>query len=656
MRYDNWFPRAKPTGSDLSDVISGEFFSDNDKPALPLVREALQNAIDAGKESKDPKSVVRVRIAHYTGDLALSAADAARWFGELRPHVNAEGNGLKEAPDVNKERCDFLVVEDFGTCGLTGDVTSDTIAGKQNNFVDFMRSDGRTRKSAGEQGSWGVGKNVFPRCSRINAFLICTNREDDRQSLVMGKCILKMRVVDQTVFSPQIYFASSWKSDEPPRPIDCQETISDLCATFRLQRNQDAGLSIVVPWTYDSLNAHQILEAVVSEYYYAILANDLCVTVELNGEPIEIAAGTIESIAEEHDSLRNYVPLIRLAKYALEQGDFDRITLTNHPPADGSQKWTPDLLTADECETIRSRLLEGQRVALRVPLHIVRSKGNEGIGPESTYFDVYLEPDETSKSVLKPAFFRERLCINEIQRASGASKIRALVTVEDKPLATLLRAAEPPNHSDWKAGTSNFKGNYVNGNHVVTFVKDSVRSIATFARSADDKPDATIAIDYFSLPEDAGEAPKPKSKPKPKENPDDSETPDPEIPPAKPKRYRISDEASGFRVGPGDDGTDPPKTLNVTMAYDVFSGSPWKLYEPADFDLTAKGRSGIDIAVGGDATATVCGPNKLQLDIHSRSFEVYVTGFDENRDLIVSARAAEEVSDGDSPDELHETD
>src|SRR5690606_2173190 len=103
---------------------------------------------------------------------------ASRWFGSLREHLDAKGNGLKDVPAPG-ENCDYLVVEDFGTTGLTGDTESDQVDGQQNNFVDFLRSDGRTRKGEGDRGSWGVGKNVFPRASRINGYIAYTVRHDD---------------------------------------------------------------------------------------------------------------------------------------------------------------------------------------------------------------------------------------------------------------------------------------------------------------------------------------------------------------------------------------------------------------------------------------------------------------------------------------------
>jgi len=640
-----WYPRLHKPDDPLSNPISGEFFSDNASPALPLVREALQNAIDAGKNVNREGEPIRVRIAlsDRKSGRALSAAVADRWFGGLRKHNALKGNGLTDAPGAD-EPCGFLVVEDFGTSGLTGDIRSYSVGERANNFVDFLKGDGLTRKSSGAQGSWGVGKNVFPRSSRINAYIAFTVRHDDRRRLMMGKSILKIRVLDGEQYRPDSYLAASWDEGQVPYPVEDAGSIDQLINDFGLKRREEPGLSLVMPWVFDSVRPEELLDAVVAEYYYAILAGTLCVTLEAAGEKIELSADSLSGLVADREELSKYAKNIDLASWSQKVQDAERIVLASSPAAGGAQQWIPDLLGEDEKELIKNRLLNQERVALRVPLHIVKSKNNGGGGPVPTYFDVFLESDDELSGETKPVFFREQLCINKVHRVGGAHKVRSLIIIEDEPLATMLRAAEPPNHSDWVAGTSNIKGQYIKGGPVITFVKTAVRSLVGFARASDEKPDATIAIDYFAKPAPEGNAPPKPAQKKKKPGGDPEEQEMPELTPKK-KRFNLSQIEGGFRITPGEEGAELPKSISVTMAYDVFSGSPWNLYDTADFDLT---KQGITLACSGGANASAAEPNKLKIDIDSSPFEVFVTGFDTNRDLIVQARSSRGVSDGDS--------
>jgi hypothetical protein len=653
MAYLEWHGRKKTRGDDISDVISGEFFPDDDRPSLPLVREALQNAIDAGRTVDRGSDPVRVRIALRTQDSTIPQAVAKSWFQGLWPHVSAERNGLKDAPEL-VEPCGVLVVEDFGTVGLTGDVASDEIDGAQNNFVDFLRSDGRTRKTAGEQGSWGVGKNVFPRCSRINSYIAFTVRRDDGRHLLMGKCVLKIRRVGGDQYQPPIYLCESWERSEVPMPHHDPLIIAQFCEEFPVSRRNEPGLSLVMPWVNGTIRPEDIIQDIVSQFYPPILAGQLHVELDLNGELLNLTSRTLLGLASSRESLASIRPHIELASWAQSRSSADHLVIL--PPSDpaGPQRWDRAMIP----ESIRSKIAETleqrRRVAVRVPIHTRRAGGT----PVRTHLSVYLEHDDSPQPDSRPRFFREMLCINEVRRAAGAARTRALVLIEDQPLAELLRNAEPPNHSDWTASTANFKGSYVHGNHVVTFVKSSVRSLMALVRGADGVPDARIAIDYFSKRGDQQAAKQPERHRRTKDEPasaDVEPAPEPPSPPPPtPKQYRLTELETGFSIRSCETARESRLCLCITMAYDVLAGSAWKQYEPADFDLTREDRSQITIAASSGTVVEVVGTNRLLMRAEARSFALAVTGFDPNRDLIVSVRPIEENADDDSTVELHE--
>jgi len=636
-----WYFREKRTGDDISDPITGEFFADGslENPSTALVREALQNALDAGKGMERDGDPVRVRISIQRDSHAATAKVAQDWFGTLGKHLHAPNNGLRDRPGAD-EPCDYLVVEDFGTSGLTGDTESDSADGARNNFVDFLRSDGRTRKEAGDRGSWGVGKNVFPRSSRINAFIAFTVRADDGRRIVMGKSILKIRTVDGVQYQPSCYLGSSWNPDEVPRPLDDPATIARIQRDFVVTRQYEPGLTLIIPWLDAEIRYRDVLDAVVRQYYFAILGGALEVELQNNSEVLLLTAVNLV------DKVRSEVPefgeAVELARWALSPDARDPLELLP-PSPEGPQRWGADLIPEALREAVNSALVNRERLALRVPIHVRKV----GEAAQSTWFDIYLEHHDGDR-VIRPSFFREQLAISGVKRAVGVPKVRALVVIEDQPLADLLRAAEPPNHTDWDMKTANFRHQYRDGNHVITFVKSAVKELLTHVRTGDDEPDLTIAIDFFGVPE-PGAVPEGRKDGKKGKEPQQKFG---GVEPS-PRTYSVHLVNGGFAIKPTGSGKLPEKII-VAVAYDVLTGSPWKLYEPADFDLTRRDRSGLAITADGALDYRVLEPNRLELRPQADNFEFRVTGFDPNRDVIVRAYHRKEVPVGDTAAELHE--
>lgn len=639
-----WHFRAKHPGDDITDPITGEFFADGsiENPATALVREALQNALDAGKPVERAGAPVRVRVALYRGAHALTANAAARWFDTLWSHLTIRGNGLRDAPAPD-EPCDHLVVEDFGTSGLTGDTESDSADGVRNNFVDFLRSDGRTRKAAGDRGSWGVGKNVFPRSSRINAFVAYTVRQDDGRRLVMGKSILKIRRVAGKQYQPACYLGASWKPMEVPRPREDEAVEARLRNDFNVTRTNETGLSVVIPWPDTDIQFTDLFRAVVTQFYYAILAGGLSVTLVDNGTEISLTQLTLPG--QVRDRWPDLAPAVELAQWSLQESS--RLMLEAPPPED-PQKWAPELVTLESRIAISDLLVRRERAAVRIPLH-VRESGSRT--PDPTFFDVFLEHHDGDR-ILAPSFFREQLAISSVKRAVGVPRIRALVVVDDRPLAELLRAAEPPNHTDWDIKTANFKNVYRDGNHVVTFVKSAVKQFMGYVRAGDESPDATVAMDFFAVL-DRDESSPPGGRRR-KEKSGDQPPPVFTGVEARPRPFIIDRITNGFVVRRGDPLAPLPQVLYITMAYDVLFGSPWKQFEPADFDLTRRDRTGLTAEASGAVSYKALEPNRIQLRLDGADFEFRVSGFDPNRDLIVRAYNPRERVHAHTPTELHE--
>lgn len=645
-----WHFRERRPGDDYSNPISGEFFSDGslDSPASALVREALQNADDAGRGIERGSAPVHVRITLHSGNCALPSSVGRTWFEYLLPHLRSSDSGIRREciPDLHKPM-DCLLVEDFGTCGLTGDYLADRVDGGRNNFVDFMRSDARHHEQKDSLGSWGVGKNVFPRSSRVNAFVAFTTRHEDMKTIAMGKCILQIRNVEGRSYQPSCYLAASWDSDKVPHPITDANQLVSIRRDFCLTRCGEPGLSVAIPWLDPDITFDSIREAVLSQFYFAILADSLRVTLSNGSETIDLNSDSLMTYSAASKELS---PIVALASRALRFCDQDRFHLSPPPSREAAQKWGEELIDPAIRDAINSRLQNREVVTVRAHLAIrpkARPKATPSI-PAS--FDIYLEHADGERR-LKPAFFRKDLLISNPKGAPGAPGVRAMVVVDDGPLAELLRAAEPPNHTDWDPKTRGFKDLYYHGPGVIQFVKRSVVELMGLVRASANKPDPSIALDFFSLPEPNARAFAGRRATK-------RDGSGAEVVQVDRKevisRFTIADVQDGFAIRPGSSEADPPATLLVEVAYDVLNGIPWKQWEPADFYF-GLGPEALPVRAEGGAKVLGYRDNSFRLRISSRPFEVLVTGFDPNRDLIVRATDPTEPIHVDSSSELHET-
>jgi len=165
MTNARWhFNKVRPSQKNREDT-QGAFFAANKDIVSSLVRESIQNSLDA----RLPVSAgpVRVRFFISDGNSELPWADARQFFDDARPHYAAGDSGLGDCP-VENTPCRFLVIEDFNTTGLNGRIREYTQPdpATKNSFYSFLRAEGHSNKSHTDRGRWGIGKTVFFQASR----------------------------------------------------------------------------------------------------------------------------------------------------------------------------------------------------------------------------------------------------------------------------------------------------------------------------------------------------------------------------------------------------------------------------------------------------------------------------------------------------------
>ena len=255
----------------------------------------IQNSLDAKRAGQ----TVRVRFVFSGTDHALPPQDAEPYLANLREHIEAvsraqetmrgtnppsgstDGTAVYEALHSLSKPMTYLVVEDFGTTGLTGNIFANSEQEAENSFWGFFRSSGISPKGEDSGGSWGLGKWVFPDASAVNAYLGLTQRHGDSRWLLMGMALLKTHRIGKDKFRYYGSFAAASKENDDkwlPLPVDSEmnpDFIEQTVHDFKLDRfekpGEDPGLSVLVPYPKKELTPPTLASAVVAHCFLPIV-------------------------------------------------------------------------------------------------------------------------------------------------------------------------------------------------------------------------------------------------------------------------------------------------------------------------------------------------------------------------------------------------
>ncbi|MCY3882082.1 MAG: hypothetical protein OXG61_08185 [Chloroflexi bacterium] len=627
-----------------SNPVMGEFFSATSDLPERLVREAIQNSMDArfGKET------VRVRFT-FSGELeaALPLDLSGPYVDGLEPHIQAAADSDGDASSADDPRAalkrplSWLAVEDFGTSGLVGDVESNDIMAKDNHFWGFFRQSGISPKGEDSAGSWGLGKWVFPDASAINSYIAVTERRGERRILLMGATVLKTHRLDGVRYPPEGYFTPTGtdQQDSPPLPVDSDSDPDDFILktleTFRLDRTAAPGLSVIVLHPKNELNPSDIARAVLTQYFLPIVRGDLTVEIihpeeqrTIDKASITKEVAGIGQSERDDESPESLLGAIQLAEWGIRQEEFGHIKL----PANAIAKALAD----HDLDYLRERYERGERLAFRLTT-VVQRKSKE---PTPDAFRVYIErAPELQKG--HDYFVRGYLRVPREDHIQNHSA-RALVVVDEKSeLGHLLRDAEGPAHERWQPRKEQIGKRWESGESRVRNVQQAA---ATLLQRVIERPaeSLTHALAHW-FPASAATSSGSQSGTRGGGGTVLQPTP----PPPPPKPLEIVRAKGGFAVrARGGDNALVGTEWTVRFAYDSTGrGGPFRQFERGvkdgtpDFSLTES----LQIESTGCEYDPV-GQNEFTLHVNASEFRIAVSGFDGRRDVLVDVQAASEVA------------
>lgn len=620
-----------------------EQFKGADSTTQSTAREIVaQNGPD---RQLHPDIAVRIRYMMSGPDKAVPRSVALRYFGGLQEHLDVCESKSTLHPQATGDACEYILIEDFNTTGVTGDVTKRSEpAGSGNNFHGLFRSAGKTSKSSGG-GSWGVGKRVTNSASSIGTFIGYSVRHrpagqvDPFPRVLMGRAILTTHSLNGDDYTVDGFLAE-WPSTLP-MPLTDDARLDTFVRDWGITRgNNQPGLSTVIPYTKENIDSDPLAHAfyIAAESYGQILSGRLEVELDLPNISELLNKESIASFVEQMSTTDSNFPWqdllkrIRLAQWALsDDGKASTVVL----PEVTSPMTLEDLVSSlsnESKEDITARFAEADRLVLEIPTRVNHKPKGQPVEELAGHLTVALERDVSSNEGIYPEYFRDWIRIgvghrnrtrNERAMGRKISQIRTLVFVCDKPdgaqngLARLLRACEGIAHAKWDTPKGGWQ-EWPKGEHWMQFAKSAPRSMADLARGAASRMNYN-AFPFFSASQTEGN---------PNEQPEVGPIVDPPPPPLPQPSFTIRRNTRTHVVHVGVPEDAGPIKARILAGYQTRDGNAITNWSPADFkfdDLKVKITGGRLI---------LAADNQLVFEVQdAKTFQLSIDGFEKLRDI-----------------------
>ena len=388
------------------------------------------------------------------------------------------------------------------------------------------------------------------------------------------------------------------------------------------ESESDTGFALAIPYPHEELDSESILAAAIENFAPTIIDGTLKLCIDgvvLDKNSIDHVAKQVKSKIREQsiaDDPSRYISLIRRAltnrapdyEFQLSEGD-KNIDHPRHRKV--AAKIIQHLESKGPCLVEVSLPLKQDGNSFRTSLKAVVAMTPDGV----LSFD---------------RFFRDGMCLPKV-RSRSPRDFDLLLLAGDDLLGRYLNLCEGRAHLDLsqsKAITEKLRAHKFG--QPVYRVRELVKSLPQSLRHLFDgdltQPDASVFENLFSVPAPQSGSKSPSSgQPKPPDLDNNS------------KPFKISQYKSGLRVATNLTHKEWPVDLSIRIAY--ADGSRRPTWHEEDFELNS-----LQIKCRGCGNYDISN-NVVEALRCDRDFRLDITGFDYNRELIVSWKTSRHAVD-----------
>lgn len=499
-----------------------------------------------------------------------------------------------------------------------------------------------------------MGKSTLSGASNSRAFLALTRRKPGEE-LLIGYSILPPHTLDETEYLGYARFGKRFRRTKDDLNVVYPFTDRDdaeILARFRnhahLSRKKETGLSVFIPDLRKEINEANLLEAVITNFFFPIIREKLVVELRNleDDRTVLVNKGNILSLAEEHGYQAELRSTIQVSLEATRLAGKNQFFFL-HPDFEFSaenSRLTAASFTAANLREMQGSYSDGCLVAARLAIPLQLHDGKLARG----YVDLFAQSAEDNQRIYR-AFRGNILIERERCRATQPFSVLILDIFDDgdqNELCEYMKYAEDPGHTEWKnSAVRRSQRRYASTERWQQVLVQHLAAdfIALLSGSEAEEKVDDFADDIFFIEKEAREdSEETGTKGHGTRKRGDRPVPPVDIPPAAPQLFRIQRLTAGRAAIAGTDhlsvalqegGSVRGRVWAANIIFGA-SKSKWrKSHIPLDFDFRTEG-----MVTARGANIRILGANSLEFVVDQDDFLIEFDGFDPNRDVHIDVR------------------
>lgn len=484
----HWFFKEIQEGQVVPDSSPEiDFDIDNIPLNLALPREAEQNVKDQALKKNIP--VISFKVVELSEENQKNFMK--NFFNNLKDYTDTEEmkHRLKEMP---KNISKHLVVEDFGTTGLTGIYDNwEKMEKEQNNFYHFMWTMNESTKSGEKGGRRGLGRNVFCLTSYYRLFFALTKRHDDGKKFLMGLSNLGIhrdtsKKKRQGIGHFGSLYTPNGEQKKSIQPIEDEDFIQNFISLFKLNRDDKPGLSIVAPFI-KKIDEETIEKNILEDSFLPILLNRIIVKV---GNKTFDQDSITKYLAKQKDSS----VVLDFCKFALDaKKDENIFTVNSTLSGSESDKVSEESFSKEQYNKIKKLYENNKIITFKVPVSLDKIKEKKKV---STFLKVYLKKREKVTSPGKCVMLRNIMSLSTSvnNHCEDPEDNFIFIDFDEPEMSEFVGDAEDANHSKINPFHPMVNRNYKHAFNLCNTLNKTPKNFLNLLNELDDEE-----IDFQSL-------------------------------------------------------------------------------------------------------------------------------------------------------------